>query len=50
LTQEGFSAQIGPYLVWLNEDNNIEALRTLRDDDWQQLYFPEIEPEAIKGD
>jgi len=50
LTQEGLSAQIGPYFVWLDEDNNIEALRTLSDDDWQQLYFPEIEPKPIKGD
>lgn len=49
LTQEGLSAQIGPYFVWLDEDNNIEALRTLSDDDWQQLYFPEIEPKPIEG-
>lgn len=50
LTQESLSAQIGPYFVWLDEDNNIEALRTLSDDDWQQLYLPEIEPKPIKGD
>ncbi len=43
LTQGGLSSQIGPYFVWLDEDNNIEALRTLSDDDWQQLYFPEME-------
>lgn len=43
LTQEGSSAQIGPYFVWLAEDNNIEALRILSDDDWQQLCFPEME-------
>lgn len=42
LTQDSLSAQIGPYLVWLNENNDIEALRTLSDDDWQQLYLPEI--------
>ncbi len=43
LTQEGLSAQIGPYFVWLDEDNNVEALRTLSDyDGWQQLNFPEM--------
>jgi hypothetical protein len=50
LTQDSLSAQIGSYFVWLNEEKNIEALRTLSDDDWQQLYFPEIEPESIKDD
>lgn len=44
LTQEGLSAQIGPCFVWLDEDNNIEALRTLSDDDgWQQIRIPEVD-------
>jgi hypothetical protein len=48
LTQENLSAQIGPYFVWLAENNTIEAVKTLNDDEWQQLYLPEIEPESIK--
>lgn len=50
LTQDSLSAQIGPYFVWLNEQNTIEAVRTLSDDDWQQLYLPKIESESIKED
>jgi len=49
LTQEGLSAQIGPYLVWLAEGNKIEALKTLSDDDWQQLHFPEMKLNPDKG-
>lgn len=50
MTQDSLSAQIGPYLVWLNEDSNIEVLRTLSYDDWQQLYLPKIRSESIKED
>jgi hypothetical protein len=50
LTQEDLRAQIGPYFVWVAESNNIEALKTLNDEAWQQLYFPEMEPESIIGD
>lgn len=49
LTCDSLSAQMGPYFVWLAEDNKVEALKTLSDDDWRQLHFSEMELNPVNG-
>lgn len=43
LIQDSASAQIGPYLVSVDDANHIIVTKTGDDDGWKQPYFPEME-------
>lgn len=44
VTQEGTSAQIGPYLVEVDAANDISVTKIGGNDGWKQPHFPELEP------
>jgi hypothetical protein len=43
ITQDGGSTRIGPYLVDMDEAEQIEVVKVEDDDGWRQLNIPEVE-------